>query len=139
MNVVFVVLLVMAAFVAGIFVQRKWLSRSSAPGLNQKGSLSIASAFAQLTDEEYAQVRAGNLASLIQHVEELKGNRLSEIEFKQQQYDAYLAGAQKARKDHLRNLRDGDGYDIANYLLKRADELDRNAAKIAKELGIFNQ
>lgn len=131
MEALFVILLICSLAVNGWLLSKK-LHKSD----KSSDSFVLAAAYGNLSETEYANLKS-NPAPLIRAIEEIKGNRMTEIQFMRRQYQACLDGIKHAENEHLYSIARGYGA-LANQKLQTRRDLEGQATNIARKLGMYD-
>lgn len=131
MEALFVILLVCSLATNGWLLSKK-LHKSG----KSNDSFVLAAAYGRLSEAEYANLKT-NPAPLIRAIEEIKGNRMTEIQFMREQYQACLDGIKHAEKEHLDYTRTGYP-SLADSSLRTRQQLEEQVTDIASKLGMYD-
>ena len=134
MEALLAILLVVSLIINGLLLTKKLPKMGK---LNKASdSFVLAAAYGRLSEAEYANLKT-NPAPLIRAIEEIKGNRMTEIQFMREQYQACLDGIKHAEKEHLRHTK-SSLLVLAREDMKERQQLEEQAADIARKLGMYD-
>lgn len=109
------------------------LSKNS---IEQRDDDLVTEALGRMTEEEFKTFTDGDTSVLTDAITAIKRERIPDYDFKVQQYQNCLDGAQKTREDHLRNL--ASGYTtLASHSLEDSKNLQAQANKLRAEIDSF--